>query len=178
MKRLSEFLTKNPVLVVVVFLLSLASTLVTLILGAKDIYRDYLSKSVAIPAWLVLLALVIILIGWVIYGSRSKLEDLRPLELVADQVFGVERVHIGGRRFVSCTFDGSELIIDGRIFDFDGCRFIGQRFVFDGAASQTIGILAGMYQDPPFRPLIDDLFARIKSGDLPHSEANGIPPNL
>lgn len=172
MKNLSDFLTKNPTLVVVVFLLSLSSTVVTLVLGAKDIYADYLSKSVSLPAWLLLLALVVLPIGWVIYGSRTKLRKVRPHELVADQKFGVESIDLGGRRFINCKFDGTELRVDGRPFDFENCKFERHRFSFDGPAAQTIAILSGMYQDPPFQPMIEDMFIRIRKGSVHGDESN------
>lgn len=170
MKNLSSFLTKNPVVLVVVFFLSLSSAVFTLLLGGKDIYENYLSKAVSIPAWFVLLLVVVVFLGWVIYGSRVKLRSHRPNELVAGETFGVERINVGGKRFVSCAFDGSELIVDGRPFDFESCSFKGQRFLFDGPAAQTLEILSAMYRDPPFRPLVDGVMEGIKSGNFPSSE--------
>lgn len=163
MKNLSEFLTKNPILVVVLFLLSITSAIVTLLLGAEDIYNDYLSRSISIPAWFVLLFVIVTCIGWVIYGSRTRLRRTRPHELVADVKFGVERIEVGNKRFLGCTFDGTELVIDGRPFDFNGCHFVGQRFLFSGCAAQTLSIMAAMYRDPPFRPLIEGVMTQIKS---------------
>ncbi|WP_440785350.1 hypothetical protein ACTACU_11525 [Pseudomonas syringae] len=165
MKYLSGFLTKNPLVVVIVFLFSMASAIVTLLLGASDIYDNYLAKTILIPAWLLLLLLVVSCVVWAFYGSRVKLRNARPNELVADAKFGVERVVVGGKRYVSCAFKGSELLIDGRPFDFENCEFIQPHFLFDGPASQTIAILAGMYQDPAFRPLVDDLLGKIKDSD-------------
>lgn len=165
MKYLSELLTKNPLVVVAVFIFSMASAIVTLLLGAKDIYSGYLSKEISIPAWLLILLLVILLVVWAFYGSRVKLRNSRPTELVADAKFGIERVMVGGKRYVSCSFKGSELVIDGTPFDFQNCTFERTQFLFDGAASQTVAILTAMYRDHAFRPLVDDLLRKIESGD-------------
>ncbi|UXZ20687.1 ABC transporter permease [Pseudomonas sp. YeP6b] len=172
MKYLAEFLTKNPFIVVLMFCLTLIGVIVGLLVSWEVLYRDYLSKTLTIPSWLVLLIFVIVFFGWIFYGTRKKQQADGPLELIADRQYGVERVNACGKKFLSCKFDGTEIVIDAQSgLGFENCNFSNQRFTFDGAAARTLAILTFMYKDPSFRPLVDATIANIKSGDLPVSKA-------
>jgi hypothetical protein len=167
MKYLAELLTKNPLIVVSMFVFTLLSTLAGLLVSWEDLYRDYLSKSISIPAWLLLLLIVIGFFGWIVYGTRKKNRNDAPLELIADKSYGVQRVSACGKKFVNCKFSGTEIVIDGQAgLGFENCNFESQRFTFDGYASLTISILAGMYRDPSFRPMVDHAITNIKTGNF------------
>lgn len=167
MKQLAEVLTKNPVIIVSMFIFTLLSTIAGLLVSWDDLYKDYLSKSISIPSWLLLLLAIIVFFGWIVYGTRQKARVDASLELIADKDYGVERVSACGKRFINCKFDGTEIVFDGLAgLGFESCKFTNQRFTFTGAASQTISILAGMYRDPSFRPTVDQTILNIKSGEF------------
>ncbi|KRP74860.1 hypothetical protein TX23_01370 [Pseudomonas paralactis] len=167
MDQLSKFLTKNPVIVVAMFFFTFFATVAGLLVSWDVLYKDYLSHTVTIPIWLTLLVAFAIFFGWILYGTRRrKLKDA-PLELIADKLFGVERVLTSGKKFVSCKFNGTEIVIDGQAkIGFESCSFINSRFTFAGAAAQTMAVLSGMYRDPSFQPMIDETFQNVKSGDF------------
>lgn len=170
MKQLAEVLTKNPVIVVSMFIFTLLSTIAGLLVSWDDLYKDYLSKSISIPSWLLLLLAMIVFFGWIVYGTRKKKRNDQPIVLVAGQDFGVERLSIAGKRFVGCTFNGTEIVFDGtESGGFERCRFTRHRFTFSGAAALTLGVLTVMYKDPSLRPMLDETFQNIKSGDHPLS---------
>ena len=170
MKNLADFLTKNPMVVVGMFLFTLVTTIVSFILTWNDFYRDYLSKSVTVPVWLALLVICFIFFGWVVYGTRKKKQIDAPLILVADKEFGVEQVVTSGKKFLGCRFNGTEIIFDGQAqIGFESCGFTDQKFTFVGPAARTIAMLTGMYKDPSFQPIVDGIFMNIKSGELSKS---------
>ncbi|MBP0943127.1 hypothetical protein V2K16_22885 [Pseudomonas alliivorans] len=171
MKYLVEFLTKNAYVVVFMFFASLLSSLATLLLGMDAMYRDYLGVKIDLPVWVVILLLVLFVIGWAVYGSRIVIRKESVSVLVEDQSFGVEKVELGGKRFVHCRFDGTELIINGLPFSIEYCTFVGHRFTLSGPAAQTVVNLTSLYRDPPFRPAIDDLLESIKKDALKSSKS-------
>ena len=172
MKKLAEFLTKNHVVVVIMFFVTAASMFIGFLLSWDVLYRDYLSETVSMPAWLIILAIVFFFVGAAIISSRKKKPIFSDFVLVADKDFGVERVVASGRKFLNCNFDGTEVVIDGNLpVAFEHCRFKDYRFTFDGAAALTVGLLSSMYQDPAFRPAVDETIKNIKSGKMPISKS-------
>lgn len=172
MKYLAEMLTKSPLIVVAMFLITLLASIVGLLVSWEVLYRDYLSKTFTVPSWLVLLIIPIGFFGWILYSTRKKNQSDGPLELIADREFGVERVYACGKRFLNCKFSGTEIVIDASSgLSFEGCNFENQRFTFDGSAARALALLTGMYKDPSFRPMVDRTILNIKSGDMPVSKA-------
>ncbi|MFV3290157.1 hypothetical protein ACNFBR_15600 [Pseudomonas sp. NY11955] len=168
MKRLSNFLMTNPIVVVGMFVLTLLSAIAGLILGWEVLYRDYLSKSLSVPAWLIVLIVISAFFGWILYGTRINRTQAKELVLVADKTFGTEQVVVSGKRFVKCKFHHSEMVLDGQDrFDFDSCEFHDPRFTFIGPAGQALGTLTSMFKDPAFRPVVEGLFLNIRAGKLP-----------
>ncbi|NVZ95174.1 hypothetical protein HX819_28070 [Pseudomonas sp. D6002] len=170
LKGISEFLTKNPIVIVVMFIFTFLSTVAGLMVSWNDLYRDYLSKTVTIPIWLALFFVLSIFFGWIIYSSRARSNREKPIELISGMKFGVERVFASGKRFVSCSFDGSEVVIDGeRSFQMDTCEFNASRFTFSGSAQNTLEVLTVFYQSDAFRPIVESTLENIKSGRHPIS---------
>ncbi|MGF6392136.1 hypothetical protein [Pseudomonas plecoglossicida] len=174
MKRLSNFLTTNPAIVVAMFMLTVASGVAGLLLSWELLYRDYLSKSVSIPAWLVLAVVFGGFFGWILYGTRAKKAAPEKAQLISDKSFGVERVKICGKIFVGCRFQRTELVYDGMgSVGIKQCSFEIPKISFDGPAALTVDFLTQMYADPTFRPFVDSLMVGIKNGAHPMS----IPPS-
>ena len=172
MKYLAEFLTKNHVVVVMMFFVTVISMFIGFLLSWDVLYRDYLSKSVSMPAWLIIISIAFFFVGAAVISSRKKKPNFSEFVLVEGKDFGVERVVASGRKFSNCKFDGTEVIIDGELpVAFEHCRFKDHRFTFDGAAALTVGLLSSMYQDPAFRPAVDETIKNIKLGEIPISKS-------
>ena len=171
--RISRNLQNNPMIIVGMFLISVFSAIVTIVLGWSDFYSDYLSKSVTIPVWLILLITIISPIIWVTFKPSAK-RKIKEFEEVKGKTFGVQQVILDGRTFKRCEFDGSELIFNGEYgFNLERNNFHTPKFTFGGSASTTIAALTNMYKDPAFRPLVDQTLTNIKSGVMQESAPVG-----
>ncbi len=170
MKEVSKWLQSNPTLVMLMFLVSLTSGVIGIALGWEQFYEDYLSKSVEIPIWLLLLAALLtpLLVGFyrsVNFGTTGK--ELIPVE---GKQFGVERLVLDGKSFERCEFHGTEVIFEGANgFSLVRCNFHAPRIVFAKYAATTIGVLTTMYQDQAFRSLIDRTIENIRAGKHPEA---------
>lgn len=174
MKRLSNFLMTNPVIVVAMFVLTLISGLVGVLLSWEVLYRDYLSKSVSIPAWLALVGVFAVFFGWILYGTRTHKASPEKVEMVNDKSFGVERVEICGKTFVGCRFQRTELVYDGTgSVGLKQCEFDVPKISFNGPAASTVDFLTQLHTDPTLRPYVESLISGIKTGSHPLS----IPPS-
>ncbi|WP_243555996.1 toll/interleukin-1 receptor domain-containing protein [Priestia megaterium] len=71
------------------------------------------------------------------------------LETIEGQSFGVQQVFLDGKRFVNCTFDGSELVYKGeKAFSLESNRFeTFPRIAFYGHAGITLNALKAMQKD-------------------------------
>jgi hypothetical protein len=85
--------------------------------------------------------------------------------------FSKIRVDLDNQSYKDCTFDECEIVYSakGRV-SLDGCKFNNCRYRFDGAAGNTIKMLAALYMFAP--ELIERTFDGIrgKSGDLPQDD--------
>ncbi|MEZ8724662.1 hypothetical protein AB6D66_26835 [Vibrio pomeroyi] len=173
LERLSANLQNNPKVIIGMFGVTILSTIMTVVLGWADFYNDYLSKSITIPIWLVLLLVVFAIVTWIMIKPVPN-KELKELELVEGKPFGVQQVTLDGRIFRRCEFHGSELIINGEhIFKLENNDFNDSRFTFGGSASMTIAVLTEMYSDPAFRPLVDQTLKNIQLGKTPISTPVG-----
>ncbi|PEX84078.1 toll/interleukin-1 receptor domain-containing protein [Bacillus cereus] len=92
-------------------------------------------------------------------GSISK--TTKELETIEGRTFGVEQVQLDGKRFVNCTFDGSELVYKGQeAFGLEKNEFKGPpRIAFIDYAGTTLGILKALHSSgPEFKELISKTF--------------------
>lgn len=168
MKNLADVLTKNPLVVVGMFLFTIITGVSGMVVGWGDLYRDFLSKSVTVPTWFMLLVVFAVFLVSVVYGTRKSKQLNAPLELVADKKFGVQQITANGKNFLGCEFHGTEIIFDGEApFGFDRCEFVDPRFTFVGPAGRALMTLADLFKDPSFRPVVEGVILNIRAGRLP-----------
>lgn len=154
------------------FIISVLSGLMGIILGWKKFNEDFLSKSITLPVYVYLIILFVVflaIIFWPAIKNRPK-----PLRTIKGASFGVQRIVVDGKRFVNCTFRKTELVFRGEAgVGFEGCSLTNPGFTFDGPAANTAKILKLLYTIPEMRPLIENTFEAIKKGKLPKA----IPPS-
>lgn len=158
MNKLAESLQKHPAIILIMFLLSVISAVVTIALGWEQFYESFLSKEIRLPAWLVLL---VIFTGAIIYVFRDKSPPTpKELETIEGKQFGVQQIEMDGKNFVNCTFDGSELIFRGTNgFSLQKNDFkTPPRITFQDYAGNTMAVMKALHKDPSFRPYIEKTF--------------------
>ena len=174
MRQLSRWLQTNPIVNLLMFLVTLISSVAGIVLGWNQLYQDYLSKTVEIPIWLLLLGLLllpVLLAGYRALYGRPLGKELLSIE---GKQFGVEQVILDGTRFVRCDFHGTEIIYEGQdVFSLERCEFNAPRFAFSKYAANTIFVLTKMYADPAFRPIIESTLENIRVGKTPQA----VPPS-
>ncbi|WP_182035175.1 hypothetical protein [Vibrio diabolicus] len=170
-ERVSKNLQNNPLIVISMFVVSVFSAVVTIALGWNQFYGDYLSKSITIPVWFLILVPIVGASLWLIFKPTvNAKKELKEFENIEGKTFGVQQVVLDGRTFKRCEFDGSELIFNGEYgFNLERNSFHAPKFTFGGSASTTISVLTNMYKDPAFRPLVDETLANIKRGVMHES---------
>lgn len=171
MRNLSQWLQTNPFIVVAMFIVSTLSGIAGLLLGWKQLYQDYLSKSIEIPVWLLLLCFLLLPGVVAVYRSmlRSPKKDLQKVE---GKRFGVQQVVVDGRAFERCEFHGTEVVFQGtKNFSLTNCVFVSPRFSFDKHAALTVSALTGLYTDSSFRPLIEATIDNIRKNQMPQAVA-------
>ncbi|WP_146449721.1 hypothetical protein [Vibrio kanaloae] len=170
-ERISKNLQSNPLIVILMFVVSVFSAVVTIALGWSQFYGDYLSKSITMPIWFIILVPIVGSALWLVFKPTVNLKkELKEFESIEGKTFGVQQVVLDGRTFKRCEFDGSELIFNGEYgFNLDRNSFNAPKFTFGGSASTTISVLTNMYKDPAFRPLVDETLANIQRGVINES---------
>lgn len=155
MNKLSESLQKHPVIVLVMFLLSSISALVTIALGWKEFYSSFLSKEINLPVWMIFLMILLGAITYIFRGKRTP--NLKEFETIEGKEFGVQPVEMDGKNFVNCTFDGSELVFRGTNgFNLQKNHFkTPPRISFQDYAATTMVVVKALHKDPSFRPYIE-----------------------
>ncbi len=108
MEALSQYLQNNPLIILVMFVITVLSGIITIIFGWKRFRDDILLRKITVPAYtyLVILFLVALaIIFWPAIEDRPK--RLRTIE---GESFGVQRIILDGKRFVNCKFENTELV--------------------------------------------------------------------
>ncbi|VVN73818.1 hypothetical protein [Pseudomonas fluorescens] len=165
LNKMSAELQKNPLVLVIMFVISLTSGVLCLFLGWKQFYTDYLSKSLTIPIWLALAITITIFALLALRSTASKNKAPEELKIIEGKEFGVQRVKLDGYHFKRCSFNRSELVISGRAaFSLTHNQITGSHFTFSDEAAVTLQILTMMYTDEGFRPMIEETFTSIRSG--------------
>jgi len=172
MDRLIQLLQNNPLIILAMFIISVLSGIITIILGWKRFRDDVLVKKVTLPvyAYVIVFFLVALAITlWPAIGDRPK--RLRTIE---GESFGVQRILVDGKRFVNCKFKKTELVFRGEGGGgIEGCDIMDVGITFDGPAATTVKLLKSLYAEPKFRPLVENTFKAIREGNLPEA----IPPS-
>ena len=165
MDNLIQLLQNNPLIILAMFIITVLSGIITIILGWKKFYKDILSKSITLPvyAYLIIFFFVALaIIFWPTIENRPK-----PLRTVKGESFGIQRIFIDGKSFVNCNFNGTELVFKGESGGgFNGCSFKDIKLTFDSSAGGTIITLKNLYAVPSLRPFVENAFEQIKSGEI------------
>ncbi len=166
MEALIRFLQNNPIIILVMFIITLFGGLMSIIFGYKRFYDDFLSKSITLPVYayiIILFVVALAIIFWPAIKNRPK-----GLQTIKGESFGVQRIFVDGKHFVNCNFRNTELAYRGEgSCRINNCSFENIRFAFDGPAAATMNTLKGLYAAPEFRPLIENTFQAIREGNLP-----------
>lgn len=92
-------------------------------------------------------------------GERSS-----DREDVQEQNFVGDRVLIDGKHFTDCAFDSCTLVYQGGVPPhFVRCNFAAPRFVFEGAAQNTVQLMSAIYNGIDER-IIEKTFDEIRKG--------------
>lgn len=158
LSKLVDTLQKHPLIILIMFVLTLGSAVVTIVLGWDQFYNSFLSKELTIPVWLfILLAFVFAVVF--IFRKNVPVKQ-QELETVEGKNFGVQQIEMDGKRFVNCTFDGSELVFRGTDgFSLEGNRFkTPPRIAFQDYAGNTLAVMKALNQDASFKSYIESTF--------------------
>lgn len=170
MKELTKWLQTNPFIVLAMFVISMTSGIAGLVLGWRQLYQDYLSKSIEIPVWLALIGLLLLPGLTIMFRSLSGRRTGKELERIEGKQFGVEQVVLDGKNFERCEFHGTEVVFEGLdSFSLQHCSFHSPRFSFSKYAANTIAVLTKMYEDGAFRPLVENTLQNIRAGTIPRA---------
>lgn len=170
MEWLSRALGKNKTLNVFMFFVTLLGTAITIVLGWKQFYTDYLSYEISMSIWLIFILIIVMFVAVVMLSGKKAKDKLSPLQVVAGQSYGVQRVEAGGKRFVRCQFHDSQVILSvTKGIGFEHCRFDGVHFIWGEGESIMMYSLTTMYTDPAFRPKIEEMFKHIRANKLPEA---------
>lgn len=172
MDSLTQLLQNNPLVILIMFVISLLSGIIGISIGWRKFYDDVLSKRVTLPvyAYLVIFFFVaLLIIFWPAVEDRPK--KLRTIE---GESFGVQRIIVDGKRFANCTFRKTELVFRGESSSvLENCTLIKPSLTLDGPAATTVRILRSLYKVPQLQPFIENTFTAIKEDKLPIA----IPPS-
>ena len=170
MEWLSKALEKNKTINVIMFFVTLLGTIITVILGWKQFYSDYLSFEISMPIWVIFLIMIMLLVSVVAFSARKSKSKMLSTQVISGQSYGIQRVEAGGKRFVRCHFQGSQVILSViKGVGFEHCRFDGVHFTWGEDESVMIFSLAKMYSDPAFRPMVEEMFNHIRTDSLPEA---------
>jgi len=165
MEALIRFIQNNLLIILVVFIISVLSGFMGIILGWKRFYDDFLSKSITLPVYVLIILFVVVVLAIRFLPATKDLP--KGLTTIKGESFGVQRIFVDGKRFVNCKFRKTELAYKGE----GGCRMVNCSlenigFTFDGPAAATMKTLTGMYAIPALRPFIENTFKAIREGNL------------
>ena len=167
LEKLVINLQQNHLILLIMFLISLIGGVMSIILGWKQFYEDYLSKKLTIPVWLFLILYLTTILKPTLNITSNELKT------ITGKSFGVQQIHLDGYRFVNCRFNGSELVFAGR----ERFELIGNNFdkatsadlTFIESAKLTLGALMALYKEPVFRESVEKTFSNIRNEKIPLS---------
>ncbi len=192
MEALIRFLQNNALFIFVMTIITLLGGLMGIILGWKRFYDDFLSKSITLPVYVLIILFVFValairflpatenrpvyvliilfLIALALIFRPATKDRPKELQIIKGESFGVQRIFVDGKRFVNCTFGKTELVYRGEAdVGIENCSFKDPGFTltFDGPANFTINTLTNLYADPGFRPRIENTLKNIREGKHP-----------
>jgi hypothetical protein len=178
MEVLIQFLKNSPVIILGMFIITVLSGIITIIVGWKRLRDDILLKKVTVPVYAYLVVLFSIALASIFWPAIENVP--KGLATIKGESFGVQRIFVDGKRFVNCKFTKTELVYRGEAgTSLEDCTFEKIGITFEGAAASTVKALTGLYADRRFRPLIENTLNAIKEGKLPKatppSDAAGEP---
>lgn len=158
MNKFTSSLQQHPVIVLIMFILTVLSAIITIALGWETFYESFLAKEVKAPVWFIFILALVIFTGYILKQSRPK----QPTELttVEGKEFGVQQIEMDGKRFVNCRFDGSELVFRGKNgFGLEHNTFDNPpRISFQDHAAITLSVMKALNDDPNFSRYIQETF--------------------
>ena len=106
MKALILWLQNNPVTILIMFVVAILGGILIIILGWRTFYDDYLSKTVTVPVWLLILVLIIgCLFAVQLAGVQSGDTVVKELETIEGKRSGVQQSVLDGKKFERYQFD-------------------------------------------------------------------------
>ncbi len=106
MKALTLWLQNNPVAILIMFVVVILGGIMTIILGWRAFYDDYLSKAVTVPVWLLLLILIIgCLFAVQLAGVQSGDTVVKELETTENKRIVVPQNVVDGKKIERYQFD-------------------------------------------------------------------------
>ena len=80
-----------------------------------------------------------------------------------DSIFQNERIQLDGAVYLRCRFEGCTLVYSGGALPvLHGCHFDPVELAFEGAAANTLTLIASMYHGG-FKPFIEKTFDNIRN---------------
>jgi hypothetical protein len=157
------------------FIVSLFSGIIGIVLGWEKFYNETLSKTVDISIWLLLLVIFVSVVVYIWRPQKSKVKATEEeFEVIEGQKFGIQQVNLDGRKFINCKFNGTELLFSGENgFHLHGNDLTNIPFSVANHAAQTIVILQSLYKEEGFRQIVEGFIKDIQSGNISES----IPAN-
>lgn len=138
-------------------------SVITVVNGWED-FSIFLNKKISITVSTIFIICIFILFSFLIikyiFLEKRKVTYSTELETIEGKSFGVERVYIDGKRFVNCTFDGSELVFEGKsAFALEKNHFkVPPRIAFEANAGITANVMTTLYNTAEFKIYIEQLF--------------------
>ena len=106
MKALTLWLQNNPATILIMFVVAILGGIMIIILGWRTFYDDYLSKTVTVPVWLLILVLIIgCLFAVQLAGVQSGDTVVKELETIEGKRSGVQQSVLDGKKFERYQFD-------------------------------------------------------------------------
>ena len=169
MKTIWQHFSANRTGYIVTIIGGLAVVVLVAILGNYSSLKawSYLTRYITVPIWLFFLPFILVSLYFLLVLLTKKLEENKPLEEVSGKQFGIEPVDVDGKRFIGCTFDGSNMIYSGKKpFALEHNKFINVKWTLDGSAGEALKFLSIMYREmgDVGKTGVEATFDRIKEG--------------
>jgi len=171
MEELSKWIQHYPIIIITMFIITLVAAIIGISLGWKKFYEDFLSKTISIPIWALILLFVFIFILLVPSTSGSP-SDKIPKEFVSivGQSFGRQQIVLDGKSFKRCSFDGTEVIFKGQdAFQLIDTNMKDFLLTYSENAAITLQVLTEIYKHPGFKEIVENTLQNVRDGKWPIS---------